>query len=96
MSGVRLQIVGSHGIIMDSESDENVLVPLEAGQRMVAFQALTDALALLSGLTPPGPSAATEGEADVPAEGSAPSQATPSSGDVVLLSERRAGRTDLA
>jgi hypothetical protein len=41
-----------------------VLAPLDRNERALAFQALTGALALLAGVTPPSSSAATEAAMD--------------------------------
>jgi hypothetical protein len=92
MTQVRLQIIGPHGIIMDCGRDEDILVPLGEDERMVAFHALTDALALLSGLTP---QALDAGTAKSPEE-SVACPADQTAGVVVRLPDRRAARDEPA
>jgi hypothetical protein len=53
MTGVRLQIISSESVLLDDGSDDNLIVPLGVSERIIAFRALTNALALLAGLMPP-------------------------------------------
>jgi hypothetical protein len=50
---MRLRIDGPNGAIFErSDETAHVLVPLDKNERALAFQALVDALALLTGFTP--------------------------------------------
>jgi hypothetical protein len=62
---MRIQVDGPEGIILEVEtSSANVRLPMDKGERALAFEALVDALALLSGVTRPHSSGAKEGVQD--------------------------------
>jgi hypothetical protein len=63
---MRVYVEGPAGIILDCSDDPNaaVLAPLASCERELAFWALTNALALLAGITPQVSCVATEAVKD--------------------------------
>ena len=89
---VRLQIISGETIILDSGSDENLLFPLTESERLLAFQALSEALALLAGVMPAACDSTVETGVAAAAQDPAREPPPQSGGEVVMLSERRSCR----
>ena len=88
---MRLMIEGPDGVILECGSAPDALLPYDDSERTQAFEALTDALALLAGLMPRS-IGAREAVTDAHSAGSVQFPADRRSDDVVNLSERRAFR----
>jgi hypothetical protein len=80
-------------VVMDMAEDGNLLLPLDDGERSIAFFALTDALAAIAAVMPRPSCAATEAAQDEHCEEIAQHPDGHRSGAVVHLSERLASRT---
>jgi hypothetical protein len=89
-----LQVVFNNQILFDTGSDENVLVPFDEDERARAFYALTSALAVLSGVTPPYSSDAMATEMDAHCEGTGRYPPDHIGGVVVPLRARRADQDE--
>ena len=87
-STLSLAIVGRNGTILELRED-SALLPSDGGERAQAFEALTNALALLSGVSRPSSSAAKAVERDERCSESGQCQSDRRDGVVVNLAERR-------
>ncbi|MFD0988221.1 hypothetical protein [Methyloligella solikamskensis] len=85
-----LQVTFNGQILFEDSNEENVLVPYDDGERANAFYALTNALAILSGVTPRCSRDATEDATDEHCSGSEPNPVDHKDGVVVPLRGRQA------
>lgn len=90
-ANVKLKITGPTGVLLECGGLDASLCTAE-GERMMAFNMLTHALALLAGVTPPLASDAMEAETGERFASSEQCPSDRSSGNVVHLAERRGGQ----
>ena len=87
---MRVYVEDSDGIVLDYSDDAqaNVVAPLDVRERTLAFQALTNALALLAGVKLQSSSRAKGAATDGPIAASEQCRRGRKSGVVVRLAER--------
>ena len=89
---VRLTVEGPTGVLLQC-GGLNVLTPTSEGERAMAFDLLTRALATLAGISPSCEAYATEAVTGARSEESEPHSDHHTSGNVVPLRGRRVGTT---
>lgn len=86
---INLSLTDGSQTIMSLQADGMVLMPSEENERAVVFKALTDALAMLCGVTQPRPTSSTEAGSDVGGSQTGPDPADHTGGVVVRPSRWR-------
>jgi hypothetical protein len=87
---MRLKIENSTGVILELIDEQTAILPTIEQERVLAFSALTHALALLSGVMPQSSFCATEGETDEHSPSIEQCHSARRNGNVVLLKGRQA------